>query len=721
MGRRSRHAVTTRSSHRLALHACAIGLLWSVLVPPAAAGDAQPTTALPAVKVEAVRLDIPPFDLPASFSVVGVAPGDSGRPGVNLSESLLGVPGVLARDRQNYAQDEQLSIRGFGARATFGVRGVRLYADGIPATMPDGQGQLSHFSLDAADRLEVLRGPFSALYGNSSGGVVQLWSAQGEATPHTTLGVFGGSDGGLRLGAGTRGIAGPLNYNLSLSHFQTAGYRAHSRAQRESGNARFGFDLGGGRQLTLVLNTLAVPGAQDPLGLTAAQVRANPRQAPDVASQYDTRKSVHQSQAGVVYEQPLGERDALRAMAYYGDRGVQQVLSIPPGAQASPLSAGGVVDLGGGYGGLDARWTHRGSLLGRPLQFVLGGSFDAQDQDRRGYENFVGTALGVRGRLRRDESDRVANLDQYAQWYWRLASRWTVLLGARHSSVRFRVRDHYVTAGNPDDSGRVDYAATTPVAGVQFRPNARWRLHASVGEGFETPTFAELGYRADGGAGLAFGLRPSRSRNAELGLKWQPTPALELDAALFRADSRNELGVASNQGGRSTYRNIGHSRRQGAELELRGELGRGWRLALGVTRLQATVRSAFLTCAATPCPMPDTPVRAGARIAGVPQEYGSLRLSRGGALGWRGGVELDGAGNVAVDDRNSAYAPGYLRTAVDAGYGFALGSASLHLSARIDNLFDRRIIGSVIVNDGNGRYYEPAPGRSVMLGARLDF
>ncbi|WP_157510934.1 TonB-dependent receptor [Frateuria sp. Soil773] len=689
--------------------------------PSAAAADTPSAVVLPAVKVEAARLEIPPFDLPLSFSAVGVAPGDSGKPGVNLSEALVGVPGVLARDRQNYAQDEQLSIRGFGARATFGVRGVRLYADGIPATMPDGQGQLSHFSLGAADRLEVLRGPFSALYGNSSGGVVQLWSAPGEATPHSTLDVSGGSDGALRLGADTHGIAGPVNYSLALSHFRTDGYRAHSRAQRESGNARFGFDLGQGRQLVLVVNTLAVPGAQDPLGLTAAQWHADPRQAPAVARQYDTRKSVHQSQAGAVYEQPLGGHDELRAMAYAGRRGVRQVLSIPPGAQASPLSAGGVVDLAGGYGGLDLRWTHRGRWLGRPLQFVLGGSFDAQDQQRRGYENFVGDALGVRGRLRRDEDDRVANADQYAQGYWRVADRWTVLLGARRSRVRFRVRDRYAAAGNPDDSGRTSFGATTPVAGVQYRPGPHWRLHASVGEGFETPTFAELGYRADGGAGLALGLHPARSRNAELGLKWRPAPALELDAALFRADSRNELGVASNLGGRSTYRNIGRTRRQGAELELRGELGRGWRLALGLTRLQATVRSAFLTCAATPCPLPDVPVRAGARIPGVPQAYGSLRLERGTALGWRGGLELDGAGSVIADDRNSARAPGYLRTAVDIAYGFALHGTTLRLSARIDNLFDRRIVGSVIVNDGNGRYYEPAPGRGATLGVRLDF
>jgi iron complex outermembrane receptor protein len=402
-------------------------------------------------------------------------------------------------------------------------------------------------------------------------------------------------------------------------------------------------------------------------------------------------------------------------MGYAGRRSVDQVLSIPPVAQQSPLSAGGVIGLQGGYGGADARWTHRGQALGRPLEAVLGASWDAQDQHRRGYENFAGDRLGVAGAPR-----RVQAFDQYAQLYWRLAARWSLLLGARHSAVAFRARDRYVTATNPDDSGQVRYHAITPVAGVVYRPGAQVRLYASYGEGFETPTFNELGYRRDGGAGLAFDLAPVRSRNEELGLKWQPHDGPAIELALFRADSRDELAVASNHDGRSTYRNVGRSRRQGAELAVDGDLGAGWRLRLAMTWLDARFRSGFLACAGTPCLVPDLPVPAGTRIPGVPRRYGSLRLERGGELGWRGGIELDGAGAVPVDDRNSAMAPGFLRTGLDLGYGVALGRTRLHLSARVDNLFDRRIVGSVIVNDGNGRYYEPAPGRSMSLGLRLE-
>lgn len=684
------------------------------------AGGAQTVTTLPPVPVQAIGLDIPPFDLPAALAGAPVRAGGTGRPGANLSEVLVGLPGVLARDRQNYAQDEQLSIRGFGARASFGVRGVRLYADGIPATMPDGQGQVSHFALAAADRVEVLRGPFSALYGNSSGGVVQLWSAEGGPVPVRTLRAFAGPDASLDLAAGARGLAGPLDYNLSWNHFRTDGYRAHSRAQRNGGNARLGLDLGGGRTLTLVLNTLAQPWTQDPLGLTRAQWRADPRQAVAAASAFDTRKRVAQQQLGAIWE-TAGQTAGVRLMGYAGRRDVTQVLSIPPAAQQSPLSAGGVVDLSGDYGGADARWTHRSQVLGRPLEAVLGTSWDTQVQQRRGFENFIGDQLGVPGALRRDERDRVQAFDQYGQLYWHLAERWSLLLGVRHSAVAFRARDRYVTADNPDDSGRTRYRATTPVAGVDYRPAARLRLYASYGEGFETPTFNELGYRRDGGAGLALDLRPVRSRNGELGLKWRSVAGLALELATFRADSRNELAVASNHDGRATYRNIGRSRRQGAEVAVDGALGAGWRLRLGLTWLDARFRSAFLACAGTPCLAPDLPVPAGTSIPGVPRRYGSLRLERGGEQGWRGGLELEGVGAVPVDDRNSARAPGYLRTSVDVGYVVALARTRLQLSARLDNLLDRRIVGSVIVNDGNGRYYEPAPGRSLGVGVQLTF
>ncbi len=685
----------------------------------AATAPDKSAVTLPVVQVNASRLDIPPFDIPASISVVNVT-ASSGQAGVNLSETLVGVPGILARDRQNYAQDEQISIRGFGARSTFGVRSIRLFVDGIPATLPDGQGQVSHFNLDSADRVEVLRGPFSVLYGNAAGGVVQLWSADGTPVPQTTLGVYGGSDDTFRYSLDTRGVVGPVDYNIAASEFLSGGYRQHSRVRRESDNAKFGIDLGQQRKLTLVINRLYQPMAQDALGLTRAQVDADPTQATSVASQFDTRKSIQQNQLGAIYEQPLSNDDQLRLMAYYGHRSIVQFQSIPVATQANPLQSGGVVAPDTNYGGLDARWTHHGELAGRDIEFVFGASGDYQQQHRLGYENFVGDALGVQGRLRRDEDDNVNNVAEYAQWYWHFAEPWSLLLGLRHDEVRFSEHDFYINAQNPDDSGDVQYAATTPVFGLQFRPADDLRFYASYGKGFETPSYNELGYRNDGGAGLAFNLRPARSRNLEVGAKWQITRALEFDAAAFRADTTDELAVATNENGRSTYQNVGKARRQGIETSLTGQLGNDWQLAAGFTHLQSRFRSGFLTCVNTPCAAPNTLVPAGARIPGVPDNYGSLRLEHGAELGWREGVTLTGVSAVTVNDTNTQRAAGYGLVDMDVSYTFALDqSKRLQLSARVDNLADRRYIGTVIVNDGNGRYFEPGPDRSFLLGARL--
>ncbi|KOQ71241.1 TonB-dependent receptor family protein [Stenotrophomonas maltophilia] len=687
--------------------------LSALLLSPLVAMAEPSTTALPPVQVQAARVQgIDPFALPASQDTVWIDADRAGT-GAQLSEALGGVPGLLARDRQNFAQDTQLSIRGFGARSTFGVRGVRVLIDGVPATMPDGQGQLSHASLLGAERVEVLRGPFSALYGNSSGGVLQVWSAQGRAGDPWRLRLSAGADTTLSVGAQLRGAGQVLDYNIAANHFRTDGWRDHSRARRESLNARVGAELAGGR-LELLLNALDAPDAQDPLGLTRAQVAADPRQATAVAHQYNTRKSVRQQQAGLRWSREAGAQ-RWQLMGYAGQRSVTQYLAIPPTAQANPLHAGGVIDLDSGYGGLDARWSWQGEVAGRPLDLVAGLSADRQRQQRTGYENFVGSTLGVRGRLRRDQIDIVQNVDQFAQAWWQWSPRWSLLAGVRHSAVRFESDDRYITDRNPDDSGHRRYRATTPVAGISFEAHPQWRLHAAVGRGFETPTFNELGYRADGQAGLALDLAAARSRTLEIGSKWHAQDGMQLDASLFRADTDDELAVASNIGGRSTYRNIGRTRRQGIELQYRQPLAEQLELQLAWTWLQAQVRSPYLTCAGSGCRVPDTRVDAGSRPPGVPRQQAFARLQWTPA-DWQWAVEATASSDTVVNDLADERAPGYALLHLEGGRQWRLPGGELRAFARLENVLDQAYIGSVIVNDGNGRYYEPGPGRRASVG-----
>jgi iron complex outermembrane receptor protein len=541
-----------------------------------------------------------------------------------------------------------------------------------------------------------------------------LWSADG-GMPEFRLGASVGRDAAFAANARLLGGSERVGYNLAAAIFDTEGYREHGAARRTSANAKLQFALGDAGRLDLLVNHFDAPDAQDPLGLTRAQVLADPAQATAVATLFDTRKSAAQDQLGLRWEQDLGDAHALRVAAHAGERAVEQFLALPPAAQANPLNAGGVIDLRSDYGGLDARWTWRGTLRGGASELSLGIEHAAQRQHRRGFENFVGTALGVRGALRRDERNRVANDDQYAQWWWRFTPRWSLLAGARRSQVGFDSRDAYLTSANPDDSGRVDYARTTPVAGLVFAPADTVRAYASFGRGFETPTFNELGYRADGAAGLAFDLRPAVSRNLELGLKWRTARGGRIEAAWFRADTDDELAVARNVGGRSSFRNVGRARRAGFELSLALPIGARDAFDLAYTRLDAEFRDAFPICTGTGCTTPTVLVAAGSRIPGSARDQWFARW-QGERGPWQIAAEAIAVGPVPVNDVGSEAAPGHAVLHFELAREWSSDAGRMRGFVRLDNLLDKTYIGSVIVNEGNGRYYEPAPGRGLWFG-----
>ena len=681
----------------------------SALVPALHAQTLAPVT------VTATRTEAAPFDVPGAVDLIdGERARAAGRAEQQLSETLAVVPGVTARDRQNYAQDLQLSIRGFGARSTFGVRGVRLYVDGIPATMPDGQGQLSHIDLASAERIELLRGPFSALYGNSSGGVMQVFTLRGEGAPMVTGTLLAGSDGLAKLGLRAIGATGALGYTVSASGFRTDGWRDHSGADRGLANLRLDWQAREGSDWTVVANTVDIR-ADDPLGLTRAQFQAAPRSADSSALQYDTRKTARQSQLGVIHEYRLQGGDRLRAMVYAGTRSTDQYQVIPASAQANPLHPGGEIDLARGYGGLDLRWTARRTIGGGSIEWVAGLSYDRLDEDRRGWQNFVGSTLGVRGALRRDESNEVSNLDPYLQAVWKPSAAWTWTAGVRRSTVRFSSHDHYVTGANGDDSGSLRYGATLPALAVMYAVSPQLHAYAAAGRGFETPTFNELAYRPDGQTGLNLRLRPLRSDNYELGLKGRSARGApvrtEWSAAVFETRTRDEIVTQTNQGGRSTFQNAGATRRRGLELMASAAWGGGWQVQLAQTWLDARYRESFAACAGTPCATPTSITPAGNRIPGTAATFTAAEIAWAPVRGWRAGAELRRSGRVYVNDANSDAAPAWTTLGAHAGYRWATGDWEWEGTLRVDNLTDRRYAGSVIVNEGNGRFFEPAAGR----------
>ncbi|SAI69915.1 TonB-dependent receptor [Bordetella ansorpii] len=694
---------------RFPSHSLAIAL--ALASASAAAQQTSPATLAPVV-VTGTRVGASVMDTPASVDIVEGGTLRARQPGINLSEGLAGVPGLQIQNRQNYAQDLQISIRGFGARSTFGVRGVRLYVDGIPGTMPDGQGQTSNIDIASIDRVEVLRGPYSALYGNSSGGVLQVFTQDG-ARPPSVSGTFSaGSDRTIRYGASANGATGSgigeLDYVVSVNRMTTDGYRDHSAARKTLGNAKLGLQLDQDSRLTLVMNSVNLS-AQDPLGLTREQFERDPRGVADPALAFDTRKTVRQTQGGLVYERDIGGGDSLRAMLYYGQRDTVQYQSIPVAVQRPATHAGGVIDLQREYGGADLRWTGRRTLAGGPLTLIGGLSYDTLEERRQGYDNYTGnpaspTQLGVRGALRRDETNNVYNLDPYAQASWRFQPKWTLDAGLRYSTVRFDSDDHYIATGNGDDSGGARYRKLLPVTALRYAPTQDASVYVSYGRGFETPTFNELSYRPDSQPGLNFGLAPSVSNNVEVGAKLQ-LPAGLLTAALFQTNTDDEIVPASNTGGRSTFRNAGRTRRNGAELEWRHDFARHARVQLGYSWLDARYRDSVSDV-----------IQAGNRIPGTARHALYAGLAWQPQEGWQAGVDARYLSRIYANDANTEAAPSYVVASASAGYAWRVSAWRIDAYARVDNLFDRQYAGSVIVNEGNSRYYEPAPGRAWTAG-----
>ncbi|HZM36613.1 MAG TPA: TonB-dependent receptor [Burkholderiales bacterium] len=647
-----------------------------------ALGSASALAQEDAVVVTATRVPQPSLEVPASVDRIYADEIRQGKPQVNLSESLGRVPGIVVQNRQNYAQDLQISSRGFGARATFGVRGIRLIADGIPATMPDGQGQASTFALGSAERIEVLRGPFSALYGNAAGGVIVVDTEDPPGSPTVEPSFYAGSydtwKAAVRFGG--------ANALGDLSRFETDGYREHSAARRDQLNAKL--KLGG---WTVVANSLRQPESQDPGGLDRAAFEEDPRQASPNAEPFDTRKTVNQDQAGLRFQHRLGGSGSMEASLYAGQREVLQFLGF---AGDFGLSSGGVVDLDRTYGGGALRFFIESSPS---LKFSLGAEYDRMDEHRRGYVN----DFGEPGELRRDEDDVVDSTDFYAQAEWRFAERWTAHGGLRTSRVEFRSTDHFVTATNPDDSGSRSYSETTPVAGLVFRATKFFSLYGNLGRGFETPTFAELAYR-NTGTGLNFDLEPSRSKHAELGAKAILPGLARVNAAVFDIDVSDEIVVDVAANGRTTFRNAGHTARRGLELFAETLLPGPWSAQAAYTRLDATFEDGM---------------NAGNLLPGVPrtQAYAALAYRRDAGYAQ---LEVMHRSRVAVNDANDEFAESYTVASVVAGLVQRGRSWRITEFVRIDNLTDETYAGSVIVNESNGRFYEPAPQRNTTIGVQ---
>ncbi len=709
------------SAHAAAVWSfCALGLLQAGLVhaqppedaPPPGASEthvvpaptlpagAAPHT-LPGVRVQGVSYGADAVLLPSTIMVLGRRALTQGQPQVNLSESLAQVPGLIVNNRQDYAQDLQISIRGFGADAPFGVQGISMTLDGIPLSMPDGQGQSQIINLPTLGGMTIIQGPFAALYGNAAGGVIQAYTRDPPQPPSLSLRSWIGNWGTHQTTLVGGGVSGGVSGIAGLTDFRTDGWRAHSAATRRQFNGVLRWSPHADDQFSLVFNALNQD-AQDPGGLNAAEYAADPRQVDPGALKFDTRKSVRNRQVGLVWEHRVDADDTLRLSAYGGTRRIRQYL---PFTGSFAQSAGGVVDLHDDFGGSTADYTHSGTLGARPYTLATGLSWGLENEYRKGYVN----NFGVQGALRNDQYNTVDNVAQYVQAHWALTPRLSFSGGVRHDAVSFHSApgaDAPLSAGS---GGGARYASTDPVVGLLYKLDEHNRVYADYGHGFVTPTFYQLAYRPGGLPGLNFALQPMHLHNAEVG--WRSHYGnLRFDASLYDITTDNQIVVASSTGGRTTYANAGNTRRYGTDLSLQATLPAHFSTRLAYSLIQVRFVGG-----------PDN----GHTLPGVPRQqlYAGLtwRAPRPSAAlrGFYTTLSALLRSPVYVDAQNSAAAPGYGTLNWASGVRQRHGPWQVSEFVRVDNLLNRDYVAAVVIADTNGRYYEAAPGRNLIAGVQL--
>ncbi len=672
------------------------------------------------VVVSASRSEQRSFDAPAAVQSVPRETIQAAGPQVNLSESLGRVPGLTILDRQNYAQDLQVSIRGFGARSAFGIRGIRLLIDGIPATTPDGQGQGSSISLPSTDHIEVLRGPLALLYGNSSGGVIQAFSKAAPKEAEIGYQYYVGSYGLHRADYQFGDTLGTVGIMADYSTFSIDGYRANSFTERKQFNTKIGFDASEQLHVNLVFNQFDMPLAQDPLGLTRAQLLADPTQAGKDSSgnnsaRYFVRKTVLQNQLGSSATYTLDSDHSFTGRAYYGTRDNLQYQTGTPG----PNVNGAWTGLNRAYYGVGLQYNARSKWADTPVEWATGYEFDRSREFRQsGAAN-----LGQKTSTTRSEDNQAENSDLFAQGSALVSDSISVSAGLRQSTVRFVSDDYYITPSDPNGSGNVSYQATTPVLGVTLHARDDLNLYANYGKGFETPTLAEMAYKLNPAPVGQFNttLSASNSQHYEIGSKWTPSPSARMDLSLYQIDTTDELVIASSVSGRTAYKNAPGTSRTGWELSGSTQLTPHVAFNASASMIDAHYTQTFLSGTTG-----TTRVENGNKLPGIPQTSVFTELAWTSEAnpvkpaGLRLGVELVQAGRIYANDTNTESADGHTVLNLSASQRWAVGKGGLTLYGRLNNVSDEKYVGSVIVNQASNQYYEPGLPSNWTLGLSLN-
>ncbi len=668
-----------------------VRLALALALAPALAARAQ----VEEIVVTAARVEQELFALPLAVSVIE-ADDVQRRQLLGLDESMLRVPGLYFSNRYNYSRDLRISIRGFGSRANFGVRGIKVNVDGIPSTAADGQTSLDDLDLSAVERIEVIRGPASALYGASSGGVINIFTEDPPETPFLEAGAMLGDYGFDRYQAKAGGRLGKLGYFVNGSYLHYDGYRDHSEVEHGTLNAKLRYAFEGGSVAQLIFRAADSPQADDSGGLTAAEAAADRRQARLRNVQLDAGEAVKEQKLGLSWEKRWDEHH-LVLRNYYNWRDFDAKLPVPP------PGVGGVhfdrFFLGGG-----GQYSNNRPLFGLESRVTLGFDADSMTDDRQRWENVNGS----RGTLRFDQEEIAHTVGVYLQQELALGERVNVQAGVRYDYIRYEIDDHFLSNGN--QSASLEFDEVSPMVGLAFTPLEAVTLYANYSTSFETPTFTELANPADNGTAGGFAnVKAQRGRGFEVGLKGIAFERLRYELSYFDTQVRDEVTTVSNDGARAFFNNADTDRR-GVEFGVLAELLPGLTLTGAYTFTDFEFER-----------FPSNPLAEGRTLPGIPRHSGYAELAYRHDLGFFAKLDWIHVGRFYADNVNSVRIDEYDVETLVLGWDVALGPWTLTPSVGVSNLGDERYFQEIRIEDLASRYYEPAPDRNFWGGLRVRY
>ncbi len=686
---------------------------------------AQETKTLSPVVVTATRVEQDSFDLPMSIDKVEKDTIQNGGVKMTLSESLARVPGITAQNRNQMAQDPQISSRGFGARSSFGVRGIRVYVDGIPLSMPDGIGNPGSVDLGAMSSIEVMRGPFSAMYGNSSGGVIQMFTDKAPATPEVSGDILFGSFNTRRESVQATGTKNGVEYFVNYSDYNSDGFRQQSVNDKRQATAKLGIKISEDTKLTM-LTSWFDQFAQDPGGLRRANSSTNPSafisptRAAQGALDANTRVYRNNTQFGFNLEKKIDSNNFFNVIVYAGQRENLQFLSVPDFTlpAADQFKPGRASSISRNFSGTELKWTNNGNFFDKPYTLTAGMNLGTMRDARLDQPASSGSVTGASPT--RNETQTALNFDQFAQGKWSATEKWDLHAGIRHTKLDLSILDKVNNTGG----GSLSFNKTIPVAGVIYKFSPTTNFYANIGKGFETPTLTEITYKDPNNtaSGANFSIKPSTSTNIELGTKILISDTTRINAAVFDITTKNEIVVNQQVGTTASFNNAGTTRRNGFEMSLEKELENNIKTYLAYTLLTAKFDDTFTYQTISNNVPTNRTVNAGNYIPGTykSQIYGEVSWKYNP---WNLNTALEGRYNskVFVDDLNTDTASSYLIFSTRASIQQQQGNWKFTEYLRIDNIFDKSYIGSVRVNDSNSRFFEPAPGRNWIMGVKANY